>query len=233
MDTWVELLVRALRKPLDALFGAEQRVFLPFLATSAAIAAIVWAVSVRPRGRTSLLGYLFPRAVFLHPSALLDYRLLFLRGLLGLVLVVPMFLSTIAVAVEVARALRLSFGVSSLSLSRGFVGALFTIALFVIDDLTRYLVHRLLHRVPFLWELHKVHHSAEVLTPFTLQRVHPFEGFLMAVRATVTLGVVTGVFIWLFPGKVRAVMVLGVDVVTSEDGAAWLTFCLLYTSRCV
>jgi len=59
-----------------------------------------------------------------------------------------------------------------------------------------------------------VHHSAEVLTPFTLQRVHPFEGFLMAVRATVTLGVVTGVFIWLFPGKVRAVMVLGVDVVT-------------------
>lgn len=214
MESYVELLFRALRKPLDALFGAEQRVFLPFLLTTGVIAAIVWSVSVRPRARTSLLGYLFPRAVWLHRSALLDYRLLFLRGLLGLVLVVPVFLSTIAVAVAVARGLRLSFGVSSLSLSRGYVAALFTLATFVLDDLTRYLVHRLVHRVPFLWELHKVHHSAEVLTPFTLQRVHPIEGLIMAVRATVTLGAVSGVFIWLFPGKVQAVTVLGVDVIT-------------------
>jgi hypothetical protein len=27
---------------------------------------------------------------------------------------------------------------------------------------------RLAHRVPVLWELHKVHHSATVLTPFTV-----------------------------------------------------------------
>jgi sterol desaturase/sphingolipid hydroxylase (fatty acid hydroxylase superfamily) len=213
VNDWLDTLFRALRKPLDALFGAEQRVFLPFLATSAAIAALVWVVSVRPHRRTSLLGYLFPRAVWLHRSALLDYRLLFLRALLGLVLVVPLFLSTIAVAVAEARALRLTFGVSSLAWSSATVAIVFTIAVFVVDDLTRYLVHRLVHRVPCLWELHKVHHSAEVLTPFTLQRVHPLEGLIMAVRATVTLGVVTGVFIWLFPGKVQAVLVLGVDAI--------------------
>jgi len=211
---WFAVLLRAAQKPLDALFGAEQRVFLPFLGTSAAIAAIVWAVVVRPRGRTSLLGFLFPRAVWLHRSALLDYRLLFLRALLSLLLVVPVFLSTIAVAVEVSRALRHTVGMSSLQLARPWIMALFTLAAFVIDDLTRYVVHRVMHRVPFLWELHKVHHSAEVMTPFTLQRVHPIEGFVMAVRASATLGLVSGVFIWLFPGKVQIAMVLGVDVIT-------------------
>ncbi|MFI4994934.1 MAG: sterol desaturase family protein [Hyphomicrobiales bacterium] len=35
--------------------------------------------------------------------------------------------------------------------------------------------HWLLHKVPVLWEFHKVHHSAEVLTPLTAGRVHPLE----------------------------------------------------------
>ena len=30
--------------------------------------------------------------------------------------------------------------------------------------------HYLQHRVPILWELHKVHHSAEVMTPITSGR---------------------------------------------------------------
>ncbi len=33
--------------------------------------------------------------------------------------------------------------------------------LFVIRDFIQWNVHRLLHRVPFLWEFHKVHHSVE------------------------------------------------------------------------
>lgn len=206
--------LRALRRPLDALLGAEQRTFIPFLFVSALLAAIVWFVAVRPHKKTTLLGYLFPRAVWLHPSALLDYRLIVLRGLLSFVLVVPAFLSAIALAVALARSLRHTFGMTHNAVSGPWVAALFTVALFVADDLTRYLLHRTMHRVPVLWELHQVHHSAEVLTPFTLQRVHPLEGFAMAVRGSITLGLVTGVFIWLFPGQVRASLVLGVDVIS-------------------
>ncbi len=206
-DAWLGVL----RRPLDALFGAEQRVFLPFLASSALIAAVVWARHVR--GRRSLSSYLFPRAVWLHASSLLDVRVIVVRGLFALVLFVPAFLSTIAVAVAVARALRHGLGMPVLHPSLGLIVGLFTLAAFVADDLSRYLVHRLLHRVPALWELHKVHHSAEVLTPLTLYRVHPLEGFVMALRGAITLGVVTGVFMWLFPGRVRGYHVLGVDVV--------------------
>lgn len=206
--------LRALRRPLDSLLGAEQRTFLPFLFVSALLAALVWWLAVRPRKKTTLVGYLFPRAVWLHPSALLDYRLIVLRGLLAFVLVVPRFLGVVAIAVAFGRSLRHTFGMTHNALSLGWVAALFTVALFVADDLTRYLLHRLMHRVPALWELHKVHHSAEVLTPFTLQRVHPLEGFAMAIRGSITLGLITGLFIWLFPGRVQASLVLGVDVIS-------------------
>ncbi len=35
------------------------------------------------------------------------------------------------------------------------------VALFVVRDFVQWNVHQLLHRVPFLWEFHKVHHSVE------------------------------------------------------------------------
>ena len=35
--------------------------------------------------------------------------------------------------------------------------------------------HYLFHKVPAMWEFHKVHHSAEVMTTLTELRQHPVE----------------------------------------------------------
>ena len=48
-----------------------------------------------------------------------------------------------------------------------------TVMMFLAYELGYWLNHYLSHRVPFLWEFHKVHHSATVLTPLTNFRVHP------------------------------------------------------------
>jgi Fatty acid hydroxylase superfamily len=48
-----------------------------------------------------------------------------------------------------------------------------TLALFLAYDLGFFVDHTLKHRIPALWELHKAHHSAEVLTPLVNFRVHP------------------------------------------------------------
>ena len=42
-------------------------------------------------------------------------------------------------------------------------------------ELGYWLAHYLMHRIPVLWEFHKVHHSAEVMTPLTEWRQHPVE----------------------------------------------------------
>src|SRR5262249_28270797 len=48
-----------------------------------------------------------------------------------------------------------------------------TIALFLAYEFGYWINHYLSHRVPIMWEFHRVHHTATVLTPLTLFRVHP------------------------------------------------------------
>jgi len=47
--------------------------------------------------------------------------------------------------------------------------------LFVVRDFVQWNIHRLLHRVPFLWRFHAVHHSARELGFATHFRFHPME----------------------------------------------------------
>lgn len=64
-----------------------------------------------------------------------------------------------------------------------------------------------------------MHHSAEVLTPLTLYRVHPIESLFNQWRGALVAGVVTGLFMWAFPGRLRAFEILGVDAL----GFVWTT----------
>lgn len=52
---------------------------------------------------------------------------------------------------------------------------LFTGTMLLAYDASYYFYHVAQHRVPFLWELHKVHHSAEILVGLTKDRVHPLD----------------------------------------------------------
>ncbi len=90
--------------------------------------------------------------------------------------------------------------------------AAYTVVLFVAWDLSKYVLHRLAHQVPALWALHKVHHSAEVMTPLTFYRTHPLESLLFDLRGALVTGVVTGGFFWAFRGAAEPLYLLGVNV---------------------
>lgn len=53
--------------------------------------------------------------------------------------------------------------------------ALQALIYFIIIDFLSYWYHRGLHRISFLWELHKVHHSADSMNFLTSNRRHPLE----------------------------------------------------------
>ncbi len=76
--------------------------------------------------------------------------------------------------------------------------AAITLALFLAYEFGYWLDHYLKHRVPALWELHKVHHSANVLTPLTVFRIHPLDGLIFSNILAVSLGVTNGVANYLF-----------------------------------
>lgn len=69
------------------------------------------------------------------------------------------------------------------------VALLCAVSVFIFAELAYYLVHYSNHKVPFLWELHKLHHSAEVLNPLTNTRAHP----LSQTYKFVVIGIFTAV----------------------------------------
>lgn len=210
LSEFVSLTVAGLAEPLLGLGDPSARTYAPFLLAAAILAGAVWLM--RRRRPRSLLAFLFPRNIWLHRSALLDYRLTFARAVLRATLLWPLAFSEIVVAVTLASWLWAHVGRSVLPSpgSGAWVSTLYGVSVFVAEDFARYVIHRLAHRVPPLWELHKVHHSAEVMTPWTVQRAHPLESVLMRAGAQLAVGVVTGLFLWLFPGRLRAWEILGV-----------------------
>jgi sterol desaturase/sphingolipid hydroxylase (fatty acid hydroxylase superfamily) len=50
--------------------------------------------------------------------------------------------------------------------------------IFVIRDFMQWNIHRLLHRTPWMWEFHKVHHSTEAMGFAALMRYHFMENII-------------------------------------------------------
>lgn len=210
----------------------SERAFWPFLIISLIIgaAALAW----RYRSSRAIARDLLSPRIWLHRSALMDYRLVVLKAVIQVLLLAPLALSALAIAVAAVGQLTSWFGEpTASSLSALQITAIYTVVLFVAWDASRYLVHLLLHRVPALWEFHKVHHSAEVLTPFTVYRVHPVESLLFGLRGALVTGVITGVFFYLFQDKAVQLELLGVNavgVVLNAAGAnlrhshVWLSY---------
>jgi len=59
-------------------------------------------------------------------------------------------------------------------------------------DLAYYLFHRFGHQYSFLWRWHKFHHTAEVLTPLTVLRLHPIELILRSLFIVGFTAMITG-----------------------------------------
>jgi len=160
----------------------------------------------------SLREYLFPRSVWLHSSAITDYLFVALTLPVWSLWVAPNILSPTQVSQQVLSALQNWPGpIAQSTLPTAALGLLYTVVLVVVTDFERYWVHRLMHRVPLLWEFHKVHHSAEVLTPISFFRSHPVDMLLPELADVIVVGFVTAMFLYVFPDGVTLVTILGVN----------------------
>ena len=154
------------------------------------------------------------RTAALHPSSLLDVQLLVARRLLAVIRGAGGLGAAWLLATTLVRQLDSFLGQpGSVTWPAWLVMGAYTAALFVAWDLSRYVLHRWMHRIPALWALHQVHHSAEVLTPLTFHRLHPLESVLYELRGALVTGIVTGLFFWVFRGDALQATLLGVPAV--------------------
>ncbi|MFV0296294.1 MAG: sterol desaturase family protein [Hyphomicrobiaceae bacterium] len=140
---------------------------------------------------------LFPRRWLLARSASLDVRLMLMNTFVFGTLLASAMISHSVVSGGTRTLLVNAFGTPEPAPVPAILATvLLTIALFLAYELAFWIIHYLSHTVPFLWQLHKVHHSAEVLTPLTVARVHPIEGLLFFNTIALFLGVTDGSVRW-------------------------------------
>lgn len=201
----------ALFAPVSYLIEPSKRLFWVFL-LSACLLAVATVYTQQRLAVGAQIKALLNRHYWFNASTKIDYLLLFVNNVLRVLLVVPLLGGHLAATILVGRFLQNHLGDAPvIEIPYVLVGLLFTIIFFILEDLSRFGLHRLMHWVPFLWRIHRVHHSATTLTPITVHRVHPIEMALYYLRGLMVFGLVSGVFIYLFKGKVHGWEILGVD----------------------
>lgn len=162
-------------------------------------AALVTYVQSRPASASlrDLWRHVLPAGTLSHPSARADFLFWLSRKITMPLMVAPLALSTVAAGSVAYSLLAMAFGPA------GQVGpagtamlCAFTLSMMVAYDLSYYIYHYLCHHVPVLWELHKVHHSAQVMVGVTKDRVHPIDEVLNRCWNGLIPGFTYGV--WLF-----------------------------------
>jgi sterol desaturase/sphingolipid hydroxylase (fatty acid hydroxylase superfamily) len=191
--------------PLRAPFDPGTLLHWPFLLSALILAILVYGR--RHRLRRFLASY-FSLKVWWHRSARADYLYYLVNGAFFPVLFAPLLAVSSLTATMIVEASAIPIGLDS-ERAGWEVIALYSVLVFVAYDFGRYVGHWVQHKINFLWEFHKVHHSAEVLTPLTSFRLHPVDLLLMSAVPGIFTGVVAGVATLLAGGFLSAWQILG------------------------
>ena len=205
MSTQANAFFDALNRISSSIIGPESRLWPMWLLTMVLICFLLF---LRRRTVGSFFKWVFPVDVYFHKSHFVDIKLFFTGRFLSLFGMFNGFATTVFVATMV-----MSFLGGKHAPDATMNPLLIALLIVLANDFGVYWVHRIHHETKSLWPFHAVHHSAEVLTPVTVYRKHPFYDVISAFVRGVLMGLLTGVLLALFVGKVHVAMIAGVNAV--------------------
>ena len=177
---------------------------------SALVIAATYLLLTRRSGKRQvkykvLLRALFPkwlrRPSFKADVGFLLFNVLIYSALFGWAVISSGFISS-----QLDAGLTAFFGgVSGTGLNNFASRTIATVCLFLTYELAFWVDHYLSHRIPWLWEFHKVHHTAEVLSPITNFRVHPVDTVVFFNISALFFGLTGGVLSYLHLGQAFAI----------------------------
>ena len=196
----------------DPFINPQKRIFLGYL-----LAALIFALAYQRYiiGHTffQATAELLTKSIWWSKSARSDYSIMIVNKAL-MMGIAPLLVTKLVVATFLFESMHVWFDGRAMlwpEVPTWCIATVFTVSIFLLDDVTKYLVHRCLHQSSFLWCFHKVHHSAQVLTPFTVYRTHPIEGIVFGLRGICVQAVATAVFFYFFGERAELTTILGVN----------------------
>ncbi len=168
---------------LTAHFTASTyRTYWPFLLSALLLAFSVYVSQAkRDWSISGAFKFIFPKEVWWHHSSRLDYAYFVVNAIVMLLLFTPLIVWVYPATTEGLLALLSLSGLPAFNAPPAGMAVLYFLAFVLVTDFMIFLGHYLQHKVPFLWQFHKVHHAAEVLNPITLYRQHPLDFILVGI----------------------------------------------------
>jgi sterol desaturase/sphingolipid hydroxylase (fatty acid hydroxylase superfamily) len=219
------------------IFDLNGRLCLAFLCVSYSVAYGLFRFR-KSRGLTearSFVQFIGGRRVYLHRSALLDYRYYFVLAILKVALVLPIVGLVdpwVLRSADYVGFFTNLWGARTQLADFPGLSLLYGLGVFLVKDFAHYWGHRAFHS-RYLWAFHKVHHSAPVLVPATASRVHFLEEVVEKLSDIICVGAFAGVFWYACGGEVSRYTLFGVTwIVFIFNGLAanlrhshvWLSF---------
>ncbi len=201
--------IEAIEMPLSYLLNTQKRIHLLYLFSSSILAYFIYYKSKKTQ---SFIAYLFNKKIWLSTSSYIDYSFIFFNSFIKLLLIAPFLIYGFYIAHYTHEFLLDQFSYPLKSLTQFETLLYYTISITVINDLMSYLTHYAMHKIPFLWEFHKIHHSATVLNPITQYRLHPVELIINNARGILIFGLITGIFDYLSTHQISKVIFLGANI---------------------
>ncbi|WP_139959736.1 sterol desaturase family protein [Flavicella sediminum] len=195
---------------LQFLTTASKRTYFVYMLSSLILVYYVF----RKEKRKSFLNYVLHKKVWIGKSAFVDYYFILFNSTIKVLLIAPLFIYGLKLSFETNEYLNHLFGYEAVQLSFTTTMISYTIALTIFGDFMTYILHLAMHKIPILWEFHKVHHSATTMNPFTQYRIHPLELILNNLGSIFVFGITTGVFDYLSGAQISKWTFAGVTVFT-------------------
>jgi sterol desaturase/sphingolipid hydroxylase (fatty acid hydroxylase superfamily) len=168
------------------------------LLTALVSALIAYWRTVGEKSFRDFFVFVFPKEIVLHPSARADALFWITKRLIMPFLFVPAGATfVVGMGYLTNQAIGGLFNIHA-PLLGGPAGpvtiVIFTATMLLAYDISYYFYHYAQHRFPILWELHKVHHSAQVLVGITKDRVHPLDDLMNRIWDGVIPGICFGIW---------------------------------------
>lgn len=190
-----------------------QVMYWGYLLSTLLIAMLMYFLRDRQSTKSvfKVFSYCFPSNIYFTRSFLQDMGFYLINLVLFAFILTSISIAAESLGSQIYYGLQHYFG----SFNPPFVGEgasiiyMFTVMLAM--DFGFFISHYLHHKIPLLWEFHKVHHTASVLNPLTAFRRHPVDYFIEFNIIAVLLGLVYGVFAWMSNDTLDMLSILGVN----------------------
>lgn len=199
----MDLINGILNELSDAIAGPSSRLFPIYLLVTLGICLLLYR---RRKISTSFLSWLVPKSIYLHPSHIVDIKVLFLNRVVTAIGLFNTVFFGAWIANKIAATISLGTGIGA------FHPAIIALLLLMVSDFATYWVHRVHHENRIIWPFHSLHHSAEVMTPITVYRKHPGYDVISTLVKGILIGTLQGIFLVLFDQSPSFATIAGVNL---------------------